>query len=91
MALAALKLRYDFTVPFQPQPFHAIENGQNCFLRMAGAVGVLDADMKLAAVPSRKQPVVQRRAGGSNMHKTGRGGGDACYDGHDQGALVFVE
>ncbi len=60
------------TVPGDAEPLQAIENGGNCRVRGALAVGILDPQQHFAPAPARVEPVEQRRTGAPDVEKSGR-------------------
>ena len=58
-------------VPIQPEPFQTVVNDLHGIDGVAGLVGVLDAQDKLAAVVPREQPVEQRRPRPADVQKAG--------------------
>jgi hypothetical protein len=89
MVLAlALEIRTAITadirafIPVETEPAHAFEDACGGFRRVAGAIGVLDAQDEGAAVLAGHQPVEQGRAGTSDVEITGGRGSEADADGH---------
>src|SRR5579885_2953802 len=59
-------------IPIQPQPFQPLIDGGHRFLRVALAVGILDAQHEFSAVMPCKQPVKQGGARAADMQIPGR-------------------
>src|SRR3546814_1796385 len=68
MAGRALRLHHDLAIPFQAEPYQAVEDRVYGFLSGALAVGVLDPQAIDAAVMTGEQPVEQRGPGRSEEH-----------------------
>src|SRR6478672_2779234 len=62
MPLKIRTLVHDFLVPLQTEPLESFVDRARACLGAAGAVGVFDAEEKLAAVVLREQPVEQSGA-----------------------------
>ena len=59
-------------IPFETEPAQAVQDNFDRFLRVAGHVGVFDAENERAARMAGVEPVEQRRAGAADVQKTGR-------------------
>ena len=81
VARGARELEDDLAVPGEPQPGQAVEDGGDGGGGRALAVGVLDAQQHLAAVPARIEPVEQRGAAAADMEEAGGRGRKAGDDG----------
>jgi hypothetical protein len=65
------ELHQRLAVPLDPEPIQAVQDGGDCRIRRALAIGVLDPEQELAAGLARKCPAEQRRTGAANMEVTG--------------------
>ena len=68
MAGDAGELADGLTIPIEPKPAHAVENGLRRLRGRAGAVGIFDPQQELATTRAGIKPVEQRRARGADMH-----------------------
>jgi hypothetical protein len=73
MTVGAGELRDGVAIPFETEPFQAIEDGGDGLLVVAFAIGVLDAQQKLAVAASGIQPIEQSRAGAADVQVSCRG------------------
>ena len=80
MAGRVLVLEQRRFIGIKAEPGHAVENGINGLLGRAGAVSILDAQQKSAAVMARKSPVEKSRARAANVQKAGRRGRETSDD-----------
>jgi hypothetical protein len=72
MARCAGELEHRFFVSAQPKPVQTVENRGDCFVRRAGAVGILDPQQEAAAMVAREQPVEERRARATDVQEASR-------------------
>ena len=85
------KLIDDVAVMIEAQPGQSVENGRNCALCRALAVGILDSQKHPATKALGIQPVEQGRARPANMQIAGRGWRKARDDGcrHDENPKIM--
>src|SRR5262245_3455563 len=76
----ALRLVNNLPIPIEAKPSKPVENGCDCRLRRALAVGVLDPQQHFAARMTGIEPIEERRAGTANMQKSGRRRGKTSDD-----------
>ena len=77
VSIQPLGLKIWALIPVQTKPAHPLEDAVHHFLRGTGQIGILDAQDKLPADVTGKQPVEQRRAGSADMEIAGRTGSKA--------------
>ena len=69
-------------IPVQPEPSQVLLDGVRELVARAFAIGVVDAQQEMPAVPAREQPVDQRRADIADVLQPGRARREADLDGH---------